>query len=169
MWLARFDHARGGVMFPDGTLQDTATLVGPVGPAGADGVAGAVGPQGPIGPAGANGAVGAMGPQGPQGSAGQNGAVGAQGPQGATGSQGPTGATGPQGLQGPAGVTPTGSINQTLRHNGTNWTADGLIASTGSRVGIGVTAPIARLDVGATSSGDTMGVRSQGLYGPTGG
>ncbi|MCP5021440.1 MAG: hypothetical protein GY930_06660, partial [bacterium] len=47
--------------------------------------------------------------------------------------------------------------------------ADGLIASTGSRVGIGVTAPIARLDVGATSSGDTMGVRSQGLYGPTGG
>ncbi len=50
-----------GVMFPDGTLQVTATLIGPQGPAGADGVQGSEGPQGPAG------ADGAQGPQGDPG------------------------------------------------------------------------------------------------------
>ena len=67
-------------------------LVGPQGPAGANGATGAQGPQGP---AGANGATGAQGPQGPAG------------PTGATGARGPTGATGPQGPAGPS----TGQAN----------------------------------------------------------
>jgi hypothetical protein len=48
----------GGFMFPDGTTQKTATLVGPVGP---QGPAGATGAQGPVGPAGATGPAGGGG------------------------------------------------------------------------------------------------------------
>ncbi len=80
-------HA-GGVRFPDGTVQTTAMLVGPAGPAGPDGPAGATGPAGAPGPQGQTGAQGPMGPQGD---------VGPQGPIGATGSQGPIGPQGPAG------------------------------------------------------------------------
>lgn len=48
----------GSLIFPDGSTQSTATVVGPQGPAG---------PLGPVGPAGP---VGATGPQGPQGISG---------------------------------------------------------------------------------------------------
>jgi hypothetical protein len=37
------------ILFPDGTTQDTATLVGPVGPQGPTGPQGATGAQGPAG------------------------------------------------------------------------------------------------------------------------
>jgi hypothetical protein len=57
----------GGFMFPDGSTQTTATLVGPAGPAGPGGANGAQGPQGIQGPAGPGGANGSQGPQGPQG------------------------------------------------------------------------------------------------------
>ncbi len=156
----------GGIMFPDGTLQDTATLMGPTGATGAQG------PIGPDGAAGVQGPTGATGAQGPTGATGAQGPTGTQGPTGATGTQGPqgsTGATGPQGPQGPAGFTPSGSANQTLRHNGTNWTADGLVASTGTRMGIGLAAPTVRLDVATAFVGDLASVRSQGIFGPTGG
>ncbi|QDU65862.1 collagen-like protein [Engelhardtia mirabilis] len=73
----------GGFQFPDGTLQSTATMVGPAGP------------EGPVGP------MGADGPQGPAG------ADGAQGPQGPAGSQGPTGPIGPEGPIGPMGPAGT--------------------------------------------------------------
>ena len=54
-----------GIMFPDGTLQTTATLQGPAGPTGDTGATGATGPQGPIGP---QGEQGDPGPEGPPGS-----------------------------------------------------------------------------------------------------
>ena len=104
------ESTSGGVKFPDGTTQTTATAVGPQGPAGP---AGATGPQGPVGPTGNTGAAGPQGPAGntgatgPQGPAGAQGVVGPQGPAGApgpTGPQGVVGAQGPQGVQGPAGA-----------------------------------------------------------------
>jgi hypothetical protein len=84
----------GGVRFPDGTLQTTATVAGPQGP---QGPAGAQGPQGPAGAAGPQGAAGAQGIQGPQGPAGADGAQGPAGPQGSVGPHGPQGAQGPAG------------------------------------------------------------------------
>jgi hypothetical protein len=80
----------------------TVGIVGPQGPAGADGATGATGPQGP---AGADGATGATGPQGPAGADGAAGATGAIGPQGPAGADGATGATGPQGPAGADGAT----------------------------------------------------------------
>jgi hypothetical protein len=77
---------------------------GPQGPAGQDGLPGAVGPVGSAGPAGQDGAVGPVGsagPIGPQGFTGSIGPVGTAGPIGPAGPQGPTGLTGPQG---PAGI-----------------------------------------------------------------
>tara|TARA_R110000868_G_scaffold411109_2_gene701837 strand:- start:202 stop:2112 length:1911 start_codon:yes stop_codon:yes gene_type:complete len=62
--------------------------------------------QGATGPAGANGiagAVGATGPQGPQGIVGPTGATGPQGATGATGVTGLAGSTGAQGVPGPVG------------------------------------------------------------------
>lgn len=80
-----------GFVFPDGSVQATATLEGPTGPAG---------PVGPQGPAGADGVDGPAGPQGPQGPAGADGVDGADGAPGPQGIQGPVG---PEGPQGPAG------------------------------------------------------------------
>ncbi len=68
-----------GVMFPDGTVQTTATVVGPAGPAG------------PPGPPGTNGTNGARGPIGP---------MGLTGPRGPSGAAGPAGPRGPQGFPG---------------------------------------------------------------------
>ena len=75
----------GGVQFPDGSVQTTATLEGPTG------APGPVGPEGPVGPVGPQGPVGAMGAMGPQGP------VGPMGPAGADGADGADGATGPAG------------------------------------------------------------------------
>ena len=85
-----------------------------------------------------NGATGATGFQGPAGATGAQGAQGVAGPTGATGAQGPVGATGPQG---PAGALPSGTTNQTLRHDGTSWVANSLITNTGNNVGIGTNSP----------------------------
>ncbi len=89
-----------GLMFPDGTLQTTATLIGPTGATGADGVQGELGPQGIQG---VEGAQGVMGPQGPMGVTGATGAMGPSGLIGPVGPAGPTGATGPAGADGVAG------------------------------------------------------------------
>ena len=78
-------------------IQGNPLLVGPAGPAGAQG------PTGPQGPAGV---------QGPPGLQGLSGAQGPQGPQGLPGAQGPPGAIGPQG---PAGVGMSGTDSQTLK------------------------------------------------------
>ncbi len=87
-------------------------LVGPEGPAGAQGEAGPpgpagatgdTGPAGPPGEAGPQGPKGDAGPAGPQGPAGDTGATGPQGPRGEAGPIGPQGPQGPQGDTGPAG------------------------------------------------------------------
>jgi len=102
----------GGVQFPDGSLQTTASTQGLQGPPGPQGPQGVPGPQGPQGLQGLQGDPGPQGPQGlqgPKGDTGLTGATGPQGPQGLQGPQGPTGATGatgptgPQGPQGPPG------------------------------------------------------------------
>jgi hypothetical protein len=80
----------------------------------------AIGPQGPTGP---------QGPQGPQGITGPNGTTGPQGQQGV---QGPTGPTCP--------LVP-GTVNQTLRHNGTDWETSSTIWNTGTNVVFGTTNP----------------------------
>jgi hypothetical protein len=48
---------------------------------------------------------------------------------------------------------PAGTVNQTLRHDGTNWVADSYIYNNGSSVGIGTTAPSANLHVNQTING----------------
>ena len=65
-----------GVRFPDGSVQTTATLVGPEGPPGIQGppgVQGADGPPGPMGETGPPGTPGETGPTGPTGPAGPAG------------------------------------------------------------------------------------------------
>ena len=98
-----------------------ASLKGPIGETGPQGIQGVQGPQGERGPAGADGAVGpqglkgdkgdtgAQGPKGDKGDTGPAGPIGPTGPKGDTGNIGPqgpkgdTGATGPEGPQGPKG------------------------------------------------------------------
>ena len=99
-----------------------------------------------------NGATGATGAQGPAGATGAQGIQGVAGSTGAAGAQGPVGATGPQG---PAGALPSGTTNQTLRHDGTSWVANSLITNTGNNVGIGTNSPSssAILSLNSTTQG----------------
>ena len=108
---------------------------GATGAAGVTGATGAQGVTGPTGPQGVTGPTGAQGVTGPTGAAGVTGATGAQG---VTGPTGPQGATGPTGAQGPTGALPAGSLNQTLRSNGSTWVASSVLTNDGSAtVGIG--------------------------------
>ena len=47
----------------------------------------------------------------------------------------------------PAGGLPTGTSGQTLRHDGTNWSANSVIFNNGTNIGIATTTPGARLHV----------------------
>jgi hypothetical protein len=94
-----------GVLFGDGSFQNTATLTGPAGPTGTTGATGPAGPTGATGLAGADGADGATGLTGATGLAGADGVDGAAGLTGATGPAGPTGATGLPGADGVDGAT----------------------------------------------------------------
>jgi len=47
----------------------------------------------------------------------------------------------------PTGTLPTGTIGQTLRHDGTGWVANSFLYNTGSAVGIGTTSTSAKLTV----------------------
>ena len=116
---------------------------GPQGPTGPGGT-GSLGPTGPTGPVGAQGLPGSIGPTGP---AGSDGATGPTGAQGNTGAIGPIGADGVTGATGPTGPLVAGSVNQTLRYNGSDWEASSTIWNTGSNVGIGTTNPQATLEV----------------------
>jgi hypothetical protein len=75
-------------VYGSGTWTDVGTIVGPVGPQGAQGPQGVTGPEGPQGVTGPQGPQGVTGPQGPQGVTGPTGPEGPQGPQGVTGPQG---------------------------------------------------------------------------------
>lgn len=118
----------GGVEFPDGTMQTTATLEGPVGPQGPAGVDGQDGAQGPEGP---------VGPQGPAGDEGAQGPVGPIGPQGPAGDQGPAGTNGADGADG------SDALWQVV--NGNEMTHSGY-------VGIGTTNPTVPLQVDAPNN-----------------
>ena len=86
-----------GIIFSDGTFQNTATG------AGGGGTQGATGPQGNTGTTGATGATGTPGQNGATGATG-TGTTGATGATG-TGTTGATGATGTSGATGPQGAT----------------------------------------------------------------
>jgi hypothetical protein len=92
------------------TRPTPASMVGPAGPAGPQGLVGPAGAQGLVGPAGPAGVQGLVGPAGPAGQAGAQGLVGPAGPVGVQGLVGPTGPTGPigpsdlSGIVGPAGA-----------------------------------------------------------------
>ncbi|MDD3878093.1 MAG: hypothetical protein PHT69_15850 [Bacteroidales bacterium] len=119
------------------------------GSASTPGPTGATGPIGATGPAGVTGETGATGLQGTTGSQGATGITGATGPTGIgiNGATGAIGITGPTGVTGATGPLETGSVSQTLRHNGTNWIANSLIYNNGTNVGINTTTPAARLHV----------------------
>ncbi|WP_298351638.1 hypothetical protein [uncultured Dokdonia sp.] len=132
----------------------TVGIVGPQGPAGADGATGATGPQGP---AGADGATGATGPQGP---AGADGATGATGPQGPAGADGATGATGPQGPAGADGAT--GAIGPQGPAG-----ADGATGATGPQGPAGADGATGAIGP-AGADGATGAIGPQGPQGPAG-
>jgi hypothetical protein len=123
-----------GLMFPDGTLQVTASA-GVVGPTGPQGIIGPTGAAGANGPTGATGTNGVIGPQGPTGS---SGATGSQGIQGTAGTNGVTGPTGPI----------AGANTQVIYNNAGNAAGAGIYYdSANDRVGIGIAAPTVKLDV----------------------
>jgi hypothetical protein len=64
------------------------------------------------------------------------------------------------------GTLPSGSVNQTLRHDGNNWVASSLICHTDSYVGIGTASPFHTLDVENTR--DDQGTAIRGLSSTTG-
>ncbi|MFH1724503.1 MAG: fibrinogen-like YCDxxxxGGGW domain-containing protein [Elusimicrobiota bacterium] len=120
---------------------------GPRGPKGDTGPAGPQGPEGPEGPAGPEGLPGPEGPIGPEGPEGPQGPEGAPGPAGPEGPEGPEGPQGAEGDTGPAGPPGTSS-----------WTDGSGTVTTLADVGIGVSAPVAALDVaGAAKIGDDAG------------
>lgn len=145
--------ATGPIGVTGATGPTGAGLPGVTGPTGATGVTGPTGPtgaglQGPTGPTGPSGTNGSIGPTGPTGAAGINGVTGPTGLTGATGAQGVAGPTGP------TGPLVSGSNNQTLRHNGTDWEASSTIWNTGTNVGIGSTNPQAALEVNGAVFGN---------------
>ena len=129
---------------------------GPVGLTGPAGATGATGPQGPVGLTGPAGAMGATGPQGPVGSTGPAGATGATGPQGPVGLTGPAGATGATGPQGPVGLTgPAGATGATGPQGPIGLT--GATGATGSQGPIGLTGPAGPQGPAGTSGSYTAG------------
>jgi hypothetical protein len=110
----------GGIIFSDGTTQESASIAGSTGatgPQGAQGIQGATGATGArgqdgtasftgaTGSTGSTGATGATGATGEKGDMGNTGATGSQGATGFTGDTGATGATGANGLDGATGAT----------------------------------------------------------------
>ncbi|MCB9191737.1 MAG: hypothetical protein H6602_08755 [Flavobacteriales bacterium] len=134
--------------------------IGPTGPQGAtgaqgiQGTTGAHGVPGNVGPTGPPGATGALGPQGVPGPTGPQGAPGTTGLSGPTG---PTGANGPTGPTGPSGTFTSGTLGQTVHHNGTDWVATSNLFHDPNtdNIGIGTTTATVSLEVATT---DAIGV-----------
>ena len=148
-----------GIVFPDGTQQNTAAsgIIGPTGAAST--VTGPTGWTGPTGPAGINGATGPTGDMGPQGDTGATGAAsivtGPTGWTGATGAAstvtGPTGWTGPS-VTGPTGTVITASTNIQINSLGVGTAASG----TAGTINASGTATVASLTSNGAISGTTI-------------
>ena len=152
-----------GIQGPTGSTGNTGAtgadgIQGSTGATGNTGATGADGIQGPTGATGNTGATGADGIQGPTGPTGNTGATGADGIQGPIGPTGNTGAVGPVGPFGPTGPLVTGTIHQTLRHDGTTWVANSFVHNTNTQLGIGTTTPAAsaRVEISSTTQGLLM-------------
>jgi hypothetical protein len=119
----------GGIKYPDGSIQLTASADGAEGPAGPEGPQGI---QGEAGPAGADGAAGPKGDTGDTGPAGAASTV--PGPKGDTGDTGPAGADGaqgPKGDTGPAGADSTVAGPQGPKGDAGPAGADGAVGAKG--------------------------------------
>lgn len=151
-----------GVTGPTGGIGPTGVqgpigVTGPTGPQGSTGVPGTTGSTGPVGSTGPTGSQGIQGPTGAQGIPGPTGPQGLQGftgPAGPTGSQGPTGSTG---ATGPTGTFASGTLGQTVHHNGTSWVATSNLFHdpNTNNIGIGTTTANLSLQVATT---DALGV-----------
>lgn len=148
-----------GIPGPTGAqgIQGVTGSTGPQGPSGVQGIPGPTGAQGPIGGTGPSGPQGAAGATGPQGVAGPTGPQGLTGGIGPTGLQGPTGADGPTGATGPAGTFTTGTLGQTVHHDGSDWVATSNLFHdpNTNNIGIGTTTANLSLQVSTT---DALGV-----------
>lgn len=159
-WAILALGGEAGATGADGATGPTG-VDGATGPTGADGATGptgadgATGEAGPTGPAGATGPAGTTGPAGATGSAGDAGPAGATGPAGDTGPSGPTGPTGetgPDGATGEVGATgatgatgPTGGAGAQVLAGGTSNEIDTSSTDRFASVGLGPTAPDARM------------------------
>ena len=153
-----------------------ASLVGPAGATGPQGLQGQAGPAGPQGIQGEVGPAGPAGAQGLQGEAGPQGPTGATGPQGPAGPAGATGPTGPQGATGPAGSTgSTGSSAYEVAVAGgfigteSQWLAS-LVGPTGPAGPAGAQGPQGlQGEVGPAGPAGAQGLQGEaGPQGPTG-
>jgi len=117
-------------------IQGIQGTTGPQGLQGIQGIQGITGPAGVAGQTGVIGLTGATGAQGIQGIQGITGAQGIQGIQGITGLTGTQGIQGVTGTTGPMGSMAAGTINQTLRHDGTNWVGNSILTNNGKSIGI---------------------------------
>lgn len=140
-----------GIPGPTGTGVGIPGATGPTGPQGVTGPTGVQGPIGPTGPQGTQGPTGLQGPSGPAGAQGIQGITGPAGPTGATGPAGPTGVTGP------TGTFASGTLGQTVHHNGTDWVATSNLFHdpNTNNIGIGTTTATVSLEVATT---DAIGV-----------
>lgn len=153
-----------GVTGPTGAIGPTGVQgpIGVTGPTGPQGTTGAQGTTGSIGPVGSTGPTGSQGIQGPTGAQGIPGPTGPQGLQGFTGPAGPTGTQGPTGstgVTGPTGTFASGTLGQTVHHDGTNWVATSNLFHdpNTNNIGIGTTTANLSLQVATT---DALGVPS---------
>jgi len=90
--------------------------------------------------AGLQGVTGATGPQGLPGAASATGATGPTGLAGLQGVTGATGAMGPTGVMGPTGTfNLPGSADQTMSHDGMEWTASSVLTNDETSVSINTT------------------------------
>ncbi len=65
---------------------------------------------------------------------------------------------------GGGGSLPSGSANQTLRHDGSDWVASGLLSNTGTNIGIGTASPLSKLHVEGDAASSSNLINAQANY-----